>query len=550
MLEREKKIGEILIERGYVNSQQLQEALAAQKVTGETIGEVFMRKGWITQQVLDTIMVVPGVRVFDMNSFVVDPEAIELLPVDIASMHKVVPIVKKGMTLVVGMVDPTNASIVSELTRVTGLRIEAILADEVDIRNAQNQCYGGGEIDKKSLSLVDRVAVRKDEAANASEIVKLVNKLIEEAVHVSASDVHIEPEEKRVGVRYRIDGLLRHHLFLPKEVEPSLVARFKVIAGLDIAEKRIPQDGRIMSKISNRDIDFRISTCPTVYGENVVLRILDKDSMNIGLNSLGFPIQQLKRFEALIDQPHGVVLVTGPSGSGKTTTLYAALQKLNRENINIMTVEDPVEYQFPRIRQVQVNLRAGLTFPSALRSFLRQDPDIIMIGEIRDLPTTEIAVQAALTGHLVLSTLHTNDAPTAFTRLIDMGVEPFLVAGAVAGVLAQRLIRKICPHCKVDYKPSATLLESLKFGDRISNTTKFVRGTGCKNCFNTGYKGRTSVCELLPVTSEVQKLVLDKASADEIKKVAREQGMRTLREVAIEKVLAGITSPTEMMRVT
>ena len=550
MVEREKKIGEILIERGYVNSQQLQEALAAQKVTGETIGEVFMRKGWITQQVLDTVMVVPGVRVFDMNSFVVDPEAIELLPVDIASMHKVVPIVKKGMTLVVGMVDPTNASIVSELTRVTGLRIEAILADEVDIRNAQNQCYGGGEIDKKSLSLVDRVAVRKDEAANASEIVKLVNKLIEEAVHVSASDVHIEPEEKRVGVRYRIDGLLRHHLFLPKEVESSLVARFKVIAGLDIAEKRIPQDGRIMSKISNRDIDFRISTCPTVYGENVVLRILDKDSMNIGLNSLGFPIEQLKKFEALIEQPHGVILVTGPSGSGKTTTLYAALQKLNRENINIMTVEDPVEYQFPRIRQVQVNLRAGLTFPSALRSFLRQDPDIIMVGEIRDLPTTSIAVQAALTGHLVLSTLHTNDAPTAFTRLIDMGIEPFLVAGAVGGVLAQRLIRKICPHCRVEYRPSSTLLESLKLGDRISNTTKFVRGTGCKNCFNTGYKGRTSVCELLPVTSEIQRLVLDKASADEIKKVAREQGVRTLREVAIDKVLAGITSPTEMMRVT
>jgi len=550
MIEREKKIGEILIERGYVNSQQLEEALAAQKVTGEKIGEVFMRKGWITQQVLDTILVAPGVRVFDMNSFVVDPEAIELLPVDIASIHKVAPIMKKGMTLVVGMADPTNAFIVSELTRVTGLRIEAILADEVDIRNAQNQCYGGGDIDTKAISSVDRMAVRKDEAASASEVVKLVNKLIEEAVHASASDVHVEPEEKRVGVRYRIDGLLRHHLFLPKELEPSLVARFKVIAGLDIAEKRVPQDGRIMSKISNRDIDFRISTCPTVYGENVVLRILDKDTMNIGLNSLGFPMQQLRKFEALIEQPHGIILVTGPSGSGKTTTLYAALQKLNRENINIMTVEDPVEYQFPRIRQVQVNLRAGLTFPSALRSFLRQDPDIIMIGEIRDFQTTEIAIQAALTGHLVLSTLHTNDAPTAFTRLIDMGIEPFLVAGAIGGVLAQRLIRKICPHCRVEYRPSSTLLKSLKFGDRISDETKFVRGTGCRHCFNTGYKGRTSICELLTVTSEIQRLVLNKASANEIKKVAREQGMRTLREVAIEKVLAGITSPTEMMRVT
>ena len=550
MIEHEKKIGEILIERGYINSQQLEQALSTQKVTGEKIGEVLIRKGWITQQVLDTVLVTPGVRVFDMNSFVVDPEATELLPVDIASIHKAIPIVKKGMTLVVGMADPTNASVVSELTRITGLRIEAILADEVDIRNAQNQCYGGGEADKKFIPSIDRMVAKKGEAANASEIVKLVNKLIEDAIYVNASDVHIEPEEKRVGVRYRIDGLLRHHLFLAKELESPLIARFKVIAGLDIAEKRVPQDGRVISKVSNRDIDFRISTCPTVFGENVVLRILDKDSMTIGLNSLGFPIQQLRAFEALLGQPHGIILVTGPSGSGKTTTLYAALQKLNRENINIMTVEDPVEYQFPRIRQVQVNLRAGLTFPSALRSFLRQDPDIIMIGEIRDLPTTEIAIQAALTGHLVLSTLHTNDAPTAFTRLIDMGIEPFLVAGAIGGILAQRLIRKICSHCRVEYKPSKTLLESLKLGNRISNETKFMRGTGCKNCFNTGYKGRTSVCEFLSVTPEIQRLVLNKASAAEIRKVAQEQGMRTLREVAVDKVLAGITSPTEMMRVT
>lgn len=550
MIEKEKKIGEILIEGSYITPQQLEQALDIQKVTGEKIGEVLIRKEWITQQVLDTILVTPGVRVFDMSSFIVDPEAIELIPVDIASMHKVIPIVKKGSTLVVGMADPTNAIVISELTRVTGSRIEAILADEADIRNAQNQCYGGGDANKAMASSIDRIVTRKGEATDGNSIVKLVNVLIEEAVQANASDVHIEPEEKRVGVRYRIDGLLRHHLFLPKEIEPSIVARFKVIAGLDIAEKRVPQDGRVVSKISNRDIDFRISTCPTVYGENVVLRILDKDSMNIGLKSLGFPIAQLNMFEELIEQPHGIILVTGPSGSGKTTTLYAALRRLNRENINIMTIEDPVEYQFPRIRQVQVNIKAGLTFPSALRSFLRQDPDIIMVGEIRDLPTAEIAVQAALTGHLVLSTLHTNDAATAFTRLTDMGVEPFLVSGSIRGILAQRLIRKVCPYCKAEYKPSDSLLESLKLGDRISAETSFIQGSGCKRCFNTGYKGRTSVSELLIVTPEIQKLVMDKASATAIKELAKEQGMKTLREVAVEKTLAGVTTPTEMMRVT
>lgn len=548
MIEREKKIGEILVEQKHINSQQLEEALADQKLTGEKLGEVLIRKGWVAQEILKSVSVAPGVRVFDMNSFVVDPEAIELVPVGIASIHKIVPIIKKGNVLVIGMIDPTNNNIINEIVHISGLKVEAILADEVDIQSAQNQCYGGSS-DTKLIFSTREKALRNDGASNTSQASRLADKLVEEAVSIGASDIHIEPEEKRVGVRYRIDGLLRHHLFLPKDSETSLVARFKVIANLDITEKRIPQDGRVMLKISRRDIDFRVSTCPTIYGENVVLRILDKSSMNIGLNNLGFPAQQLNAFSKIIKRPHGIVLVTGPSGSGKTTTLYSVLESLNRESINIMTVEDPVEYQFPRVRQVQVNPAAGLNFPEALRSFLRQDPDIIMVGEIRDFQTTEIAIQAALTGHLVLSTLHTNDSATAFTRLIDMGVEPFLVAGVISGVLSQRLIRKVCPQCRVEYRPSGSLLESLKMGDRVSDTTKFMRGKGCKNCFNTGHKGRTSICEFLTVTSEIKKLVLGKASAEEIKKLAREQGMRTLREVAIDKVLAGITSPTEMMRV-
>ena len=550
MRERTKKIGEILIERGYINSSQLEQALEERKTTGEKIGEILVRKNLITLHDLNKVLVTPGIRVFDISSYVIDPEAIELIPFDVATVHKVIPIVKKDQTLVVGMADPTNTTILNELSCITGTRIEAVLADEADIRSAQNQGYSSEEVFRKVLASKSEGAVEKGGTADTSSITKLVNSLIEDAIQINVSDVHIEPEEKRIGVRYRIDGMLRHHIFLAKGLEPALTSRFKIIAGLDISEKRIPQDGRVVSKVSNRNIDLRISTCPTVHGENIVLRILNKEAMNVDLESLGFPVQQLNAFKDLIRQPHGIILVTGPSGSGKTTTLYSALQRINRENTNIMTVEDPVEYQFPRIRQVEINPKIGLTFASVLRSFLRQDPDVIMIGEIRDFATTEIAVHAALTGHLVLSTLHTSDASTAFTRLIDMGIEPFLVSDAIKGVLAQLLIRKVCPKCKEEYRPSDNLRASLNLGDKVSSSTKFVRGTGCKNCFNTGYKGRTAICEFLVVTSEIQNLVLKKASATEIKKLAKEKGMKTLREVAVEKLLAGITSPVEMMRVT
>ena len=550
MVERTKKIGEILIERRYINSSQLEQALEERKTTGEKIGEVLVRKGLITLHDLNKVLVTPGIRFFDIGSYVIDPEAIELIPLDVASAHKIIPIAKKDQTLIVGMVDPTNTTLLNELSCITGARIEAVLADEADIRSAQDQGYGDGETLQKVLISENEVVSGKKGGADTSLITRLVNVLIEDAIRANVSDIHIEPEEKRIGVRYRIDGMLRHHTFLAKNLEQALTSRFKIIAGLDIAEKRIPQDGRVVSKVSNRDIDFRISTCPTVHGENIVLRILDKDAMRIDLESLGIPAQQLNAFKNLIGQQHGIVLVTGSSGSGKTTTLYSALQKINRENTNIMTVEDPVEYQFPRIRQVEINPKIGLTFASVLRSFLRQDPNIIMIGEIRDFATAEIAVQAALTGHLVLSTLHTNDASTAFTRLIDMGIEPFLVSDSIKGVLAQLLIRKICPKCKEEYTPSDSFKASLRLGDKVSGNTKFARGIGCRNCFNTGYKGRTAICELLVVTPEIQNLVLSKAPSAEIRNVARKQGMKTLREVAIEKLLAGITSPVEMMRVT
>jgi type IV pilus assembly protein PilB len=453
-------------------------------------------------------------------------------------------------TLTVAMTDPSNVFIIDELTRITECTIEPVLADEMAIRKAQDQYYGGAGTIQEIISSIDQEKLREGEKlGEEAPIVKLVNILIVEAVQSNASDIHIEPEEKYVGVRYRIDGILHTHTFLPKNLQAAVISRFKIMAGLDIAEKRVPQDGRILMKVGNKEIDFRVSSCPTVNGENIVLRILDRSSMTIGLENLGFPPRELEILYDLIEQPYGILLVTGPTGSGKTTTLYSSLQRINKEQINIMTVEDPVEYQFPRIRQVQVNPKAGLVFASALRSFLRQDPDVIMVGEIRDLETAEIAVQAALTGHLVLSTLHTNDAPTAFTRLIEMGVEPFLVSSSLLGVLAQRLVRKICPKCKEEYDPPAALIKTMGLQDKAGKI-KFSRGRGCKLCGNTGYKGRIGIYELLKMSPEIQELVLNRSSADEIRNLAKKQGMKTLREAAIDKMLAGITTPEEVLRVT
>jgi len=547
----EKKLGEILIEEGYITFHQLEKALEEQKITKERLGEILVRKGWITREELNRVLASKiGVSTFSLANYIIPQEIIKLIPQDIALKYKVIPVFKVGDTLTVAMADPTNVFIIDELARITKCNIEPVLADEMEIRKAQDQYYGERTI-HEVISSIDKEKLKESvKLEEEAPIVKLVNILIDDAVKRNASDIHIEPEEKLVEVRFRIDGILHHYTSLPKFLQAAVISRIKIMAGLDIAERRLPQDGRIIMKIGNREIDFRVSTCPTIHGENVVLRILDKSSMVLGLENLGFPPTELKVFEELIQQPYGIILVTGPTGSGKTTTLYSALQRINREDINIMTVEDPVEYQFPRIRQVQVNPKAGLTFASALRSFLRQDPDVIMVGEIRDLETAEIAVQAALTGHLVLSTLHTNDAPTAFTRLIEMGVEPFLVSSSILGVLAQRLIRKVCTKCKEEYSPSLELLKTLGIEDKVSSSVKFMRGKGCKVCNKSGYKGRTGIYELLKSTPEIQELVLKKASADEIREVARSQGMKTLREAAIDKLLQGITTPEEVVRVT
>ena len=547
-----KKVGQLFIEQGFITSEQLEEALEEQRLTGQKIGEILVNKGWLTsEEVKKVLEKQTGVKNIDLSMHIIDPELIKIIPEEMAIKYKLIPVLKSENKIVVAMADPSNVFVIDELERQTNCLIEPVLANEMDIRRAQDQYYGTSNVLQEIIASIDKNKLTEgDSLGEEAPIIKIVNILITRAVEMRASDIHIEPEEKFLGVRYRIDGILYRQRPLPKELQPAVTSRLKIMANLDIAEKRIPQDGRMVMKISDKKIDFRVSTCPVVFGENVVMRILDKSGLVLGLENLGFSPEELKRFEHLISQPYGIILVTGPTGSGKTTTLYSALEKLNKADVNIMTVEDPVEYQFSSIRQVQVNFKAGLNFATALRSFLRQDPDIIMVGEIRDLETAEIAVQAALTGHLVLSTLHTNDAPSAFTRLIDMGVEPFLVFSSLLGVLAQRLVRKVCEKCREQYVPSDEVLKDLGVEETIDASIKFSRGKGCRFCNQSGYRGRVAIYELLTNSPAVQELVLKKSSANEIREIARKEGMTLLREAAIEKLLSGVTTVEEVARVT
>ncbi len=552
MAEVYKKIGDMLVDQGLITEAQLKEALEEQRITGEKLGEIIVNKGWMSREEFDrALSVQTGITTFDLPGYIIEPDVIKLVPEDMSRKYKLIPVFLVDNALTVAMANPTNVFIIDELHRKTGYTIEPVLANEIDIRSAQDQYYGASGTLQEIIASIDKTKLSEgDKLGEEAPIIKIVNLLILRAIQERASDIHIEPEEKFLGVRYRVDGILYRRSPLPKDLQPAISSRVKIMAGLDIAEKRLPQDGRILMKIGNKDIDFRVSTCPTVHGENIVLRILDKSNLTLGMEHLGFPATELKRFEEVITQPYGIILVTGPTGSGKTTTLYSALQRLNKEDVNIMTVEDPVEYQFGRIRQVPINPKAGLTFVTILRSFLRQDPNIIMVGEIRDLETAEIAVQAALTGHLVFSTLHTNDSPTAFTRLSDMGVQPFLISSSLLGIVAQRLMRRVCDRCKEEYTPSDDILETMGIKDTVPAGTKFARGKGCKICNMSGFKGRTGIYELLKVSPAIQRAALKKASADEIREIARKEGMRTLREAAIDKLISGLTTLEEVMRVT
>ncbi|TYB32187.1 MAG: type IV-A pilus assembly ATPase PilB [Candidatus Mcinerneyibacterium aminivorans] len=567
------KIGEILIEEGIITEKQLKKALKEQKSTNEHLGTILVRMGYVSESVLTNMLGKQmDVASVDLTNFEIDENILREIPEEIARKYNVIPLHRMGHTITVAMVDPTNVMAIDDIKFHTGYNIEPVVSAEASIKKAINKYYGSleeetNDIDEMSASFTDVdltefevVDEEEEENINQQElmnqvedepIVKLVRKIIVKAVVQNASDVHIEPYEKSLRVRYRIDGMLQTVLEPPKKLQYAISSRIKILAKLDIAEKRIPQDGRVKMKVSrNKYVDLRVSILPTVFGEKIVMRILDKDNLMLDMADLGFAENELRKFRKAIQAPYGIILVTGPTGSGKTTTLYSALHQLNDESVNIMTAEDPVEFNLQGINQVNVKSEIGLTFAASLRSFLRQDPDIILVGEMRDYETAEIGIKAALTGHLVLSTLHTNDAPSSVNRLVNMGVEPFLIASSVVLIMAQRLIRTLCGNCKEQYNPTEAELKTIGIDPSESDQHTFFRPKGCENCNNTGYKGRAGVFEVLYITDKIRKIILNRGSSLDIKEVAREEGMRTLRESAVEKFKNGSTSYEEVIEKT
>ena len=495
----------------------------------------------------------------------VDAEAARLVPGNLAQRHNVVAVARKQDRLVVAMPDPSNVVAIDDIRLLTGLDVEIVIASPEDITRAQSRFYGiaadveqflktstpgsDAEVPETSARDEEITVERLRSMVEEAPIVRVVNQVIQQAIQAGASDIHLEPHRQDVKVRFRVDGLLREVMAPPKQLQAALISRVKILANMDIAERRLPQDGHIHTRLNGREYDLRVSSLPTVLGENIVIRVLDQTSASVSLNLLGLPGSLLAAWETLITKPYGMIIVTGPTGSGKTTTLYASLARINTPERNIVSIEDPVEYQMAGVKQVQVNTRAGLTFASGLRSILRQDPDIVLIGEIRDRETAQIAVQASMTGHLVLTTVHTNDAAGATTRLADMGVEPFLVTASLIGVLAQRLVRVICPHCKEAYTPPTEALRRLGLDPAQHTRLSLHRARGCDHCHGTGYRGRIGVFELLVMNDRLRAAVLGGASADQIREAAQEKGMRLMWQDGVQKVLEGVTTVEELLRV-
>jgi len=551
-----QRLGQLLMKAGVITDGQLNDAVEVHKATGSPLGRVLVELGYATQGAILSVMAQQiGIPYIDFSERKPDPTAVAIVPKDLASRYVLMPVgFDEQNRLVVAMADPQNVLALDDLRIITGYEIRPAISTKDDILAVVEEAYkvaehvdtdawqGGAE----ELSSDDLEAL--SEVTSEAPIVKLVNFMITKAVADRASDIHIEPQERDLRVRYRIDGVLHEMMRSPKSTQAAILSRFKVMADMDIAESRKPQDGHTALTISGHKLDFRVSTLPTVYGERVVLRILRKDSILLRLSDLGFLPQSLERFEGSFRKPYGAILVTGPTGSGKSTSLYAAINVLNSPDRHIITAEDPVEYRLPGVNQIQMNPKAGLTFAAALRSFLRCSPDVILVGEIRDQETAKIAIESALTGHLVLSTLHTNDAPSAITRLVEMGVEPFLVSSSVDCVLGQRLARRLCSDCKEEYVPPKQLC--LDAGYREDNLPdKLMRPKGCKKCGGTGYRGRMGVHEVMLMSEEISRLTVEGATAEEIKRVAVEQGMMTLRLDGLEKVRLGQTSIEEITRV-
>jgi type IV pilus assembly protein PilB len=567
------RLGEILIKENLITSDQLGQALEHQKAHGGRLGSCLMKLGFVSDDEITGVLSRQyGVPSINLKYYEVDLSVIKLIPQDTAVRYQIVPLSRVGSTLTIAMTDPTNVFAMDDIKFMTGFNVEPVVASETAIAEAISKFYGdvesGEELSKvmKDLTAEDaadlELASEEQEmnlselerAAEEAPIIKLVNLVLTDAVKRGASDIHIEPYEKELRVRFRIDGVLLPVMNPPMKLRDAITSRVKIMAKLDISEKRLPQDGRIMIKYRKdgkiKDLDFRVSTIPTLFGEKIVMRLLDKENLRLDMTKLGFEQESLTKFERSILRPYGMVLVTGPTGSGKTNTLYSSISRLNTPETNIMTAEDPVEFQLPGINQVQMKDQIGLNFAAALRAFLRQDPNIILVGEIRDFETAEIAVKAALTGHLVLSTLHTNDAPSTISRLMNMGIEPFLVATSVNLICAQRLVRRICQNCKEPLDvPQQAKLDAGFSPEEVAATAIYV-GKGCGTCNKSGYKGRVGLYEVMEINDELRELILVGASALELKKKAIDQGMLTLRRSGLTKIAMGQTTLEEVLRET
>ena len=564
MNHKNKRLGEMLVSAKLINETQLSQALQEQKMNGGRLGSHLVKLGYISEDDLINFLCVQyGVPAVNLKDFKIDEQVATLIPNDLINKYMAIPINRVGSTLIVATSDPTNISAIDDIKFITGYNVEIVVASETMIKTTIEKLFDSSSVIDEVMSSFDdseMELVQEEEDLNVSElkketedapVIRLVNHILVDAIRKGASDIHLEPYEKMFRVRYRIDGVLYEVMKPPMKLKNAITSRVKIMAELDIAERRLPQDGRIKMKIrKDKTMDFRVSVLPTLFGEKIVLRLLDQSNLQLDMTKLGFEETPLKQVKEAIYQPFGMVLVTGPTGSGKTTTLYSALSELNKTTDNIMTAEDPVEFNLQGVNQVQIREKIKLTFASALRSFLRQDPDIILVGEMRDLETAEISIKAALTGHLVLSTLHTNDAPSTITRLINMGVEPFLIVSSLNLVLAQRLARKICPNCREPEDiPVKALIQSGMPEEAASEATCYI-GKGCSDCNNTGYKGRIALYEVMPMTDELKTAVVDGANTIELKNMAIKNGMKTLRQSGLSKVLEGVTSFREVLRVT
>lgn len=594
------KLGEILVRENLISPQHLREALDYQREHGGRLGFNLVKLGLVSDDMITAVLSRQyGIPSVNLDLFSIDPSVLSLIPQEVAQKHSVLPLSRVGATLTLAMVDPTNVFAMDDVKFMTGLNVEPVVVAEGSVQQAIAKYYGSSREIELASTQIEEVSPELSAKSNGSgaithadlvsldsidfdhgatedvevvedneeidlstlsrmsedaPVVRLVNVLLVDSLRRGASDIHVEPYEKELRIRFRIDGVLYDVMHPPLKLRDALISRIKIMSKLDISEKRLPQDGRIKIKVKvdsrSRELDFRVSTLPTLFGEKVVLRLLDKQNLMLDMTKLGFEPESLTKFKRNISKPYGMVLVTGPTGSGKTNTLYSALQSLNTVDTNIMTAEDPVEFNLPGINQVQMKEQIGLNFAAALRSFLRQDPNIVLVGEIRDFETAEIAIKAALTGHLVLSTLHTNDAPSTISRLMNMGIEPFLVATSVNLIQAQRLIRRICKDCKQDHQTPAEALIEVGFSPEEVKSMKTYKGKGCATCNNTGYKGRIGLYEVMEITDEIRELILIGASALELRKKAIDDGMITLRESGLHKIRAGVTTCEEVVRET